>query len=118
MKGSLVQAQMGAQAVQDLNLTNAAQNARSIRQEANRRSLQSGGILYASDARAMVRKKEEKREADQVAAAQRALERAEEAEQKRQQKTRQIICKAVRKYWREKTKAKKAEEKAIRRFEA
>jgi hypothetical protein len=53
-------------------------------QEANRRSLQSGGILYASDARAMVWKKEEKREADQVAAAQRVLERAEEAEQKRQ----------------------------------
>jgi hypothetical protein len=32
----------------------------------------------------MVWKKEEKREADQVAAAQRVLERAEEAEQKRQ----------------------------------
>ncbi|KAF8456210.1 hypothetical protein BGX38DRAFT_1163277, partial [Terfezia claveryi] len=53
-KGSIAQAHEGAQAVEDLQKTTAAEKARQARQKASKSSLQKGGVLYASKARAMV----------------------------------------------------------------
>src|SRR5204862_2851834 len=73
IKGSLVQAQTGAEALDHLQLSEAASNARKARQQQNRRVVQKGGVIYASEARKMVRKREE----DDVAKAQAALSAAE-----------------------------------------
>jgi hypothetical protein len=86
--GSLAQAQVGAQAQEDLAHTEAAVKARNARQKGSRRSLQKGGVLYASHAREMVTQKV----VDEVAQAQAIVNRAQKAQAK---KDRKVFCEAV-----------------------
>ena len=79
MHGSLVQAQLGAQAIEDLEHTQAAQKARSARQQGGRHTLQGrshGGMLYLEEARDMVTD----RELVEVNKAAAALKRAQKAQ--------------------------------------
>jgi len=79
--GSLVQAQLGAQALEDLEHTQAAQEARAARQRGGRHTLQGrghGGMLYAEEARDMVTDREQA-EVNNAAA---ALKRAQKAADK------------------------------------
>ena len=81
MHGSLVQAQLGAQALEDLEHTQAAQKARAARQQGGRYTLQGrghGGLLYQEEARHMVTDREQM-EVNKVAA---ALKRAQKAADK------------------------------------
>lgn len=76
IKGSLTQAQSGAHAYQELANTQAAEQARATRQNRTRRSVQKGGVIYAHQARAIVRKKEEDSAQKKVARAEWELEQA------------------------------------------
>jgi hypothetical protein len=78
-KGSLAQANAGAQAQEDLLHTQAAELARATRQKRTRRSVLKGGILYASEARSIVHQREE----DEVEKADLALHRAQLAVERR-----------------------------------
>ena len=80
MHGSLVQAQLGAQALEDLEHTQAAQKARAARQQGGRHTLQGGhgGMLYLEEARDVVTD----RELVEVNKAAAALKRAQKAADK------------------------------------
>ena len=81
MHGSLVQAQLGAQALEDLEHTQAARKARAARQQGGRYTLQGrghGGLLYQEEARDMVTDREQM-EVNKAAA---ALKRAQKAADK------------------------------------
>ena len=81
MHGSLVQAQLGAQAIEDLEHTQAAQKARAARQQGGRHTFQGrghGGMLYMEEARDMVTDREQA-EVNKAAA---ALKRAQKAADK------------------------------------
>ena len=75
IKGSLTQADMGAQACQDLQNTQGAELARATRQNRSRRSLQNGGVLYVHEARGIVSKKIEVGALQKVEDAAKELER-------------------------------------------
>ena len=59
IRGSVIQAAQGAQALSDLHNTEAATKARKQRSN-SKRQLSKGGVLYASKARQMVKDKEQK----------------------------------------------------------
>jgi len=107
----------GTQAVEDLHKTTAAEKARQARQAASKRSLQKGGVLYASKARAMVKEKQELSEAQQILSTQRALAQLLKAEETKRQRLRKALCIEIRKYGREKAKAKKEKAKTLRHLE-
>jgi len=79
IKGSLAQAQAGAQAYTELNNTNTTENARRTRQNCSRRSVQKGGVIYAHQARAIVKKKKDADTQKRVEAAEREIERLRKA---------------------------------------
>ncbi|RPB22341.1 hypothetical protein L211DRAFT_788963 [Terfezia boudieri ATCC MYA-4762] len=105
-KGSIAQAHDGTQAVEDLHKTTAAEKARQARQTASKHSLQKGGVLYASKARAMVKEKQALSEVQQILSTQRALTQLLKAEETKWQRLRKTLCKEIRKYGREKAKEK------------
>ena len=80
--GSLAQAQARAQATEDLAHTEAAQLARKALRTASHRSVQKGGVLYASEARNMAAVRVE----DELAKAKALVDRAAKAEAKKQRK--------------------------------
>ncbi|KAF8415582.1 hypothetical protein EV426DRAFT_701266 [Tirmania nivea] len=80
-KGSIAQAHEGAQAVEDLQKTTAAEKARQAWQTGSKRPLQKGGVLYASKARAMVKEKKVSSEAQQILHTQKALTQLLKAEE-------------------------------------
>ena len=83
--GSLTQAQDGAQAIDDLRYTEAAQKARKARRAGSRRPLGKGGVLLASEARNRVVKKQ----GDELARAKAIVDKAEQA--KRKAKTKAFL---------------------------
>lgn len=96
LKGSVVLTQIGAQAQHDLSQTETAQRARNRRDKATNRSLQTGGALYAAQARSMVK------QLDQTDA-QKAIDviTKEKQKQRKRWKTykrlqRQRLCVAIR----------------------
>ena len=68
---------------EDLEHTEAADKARKARRTASRRSLQKGGVLFASEARNMAVQRQE----DEVVWAKAIVERAEKAQTKKDRKT-------------------------------
>ncbi|KAF8430174.1 hypothetical protein EV426DRAFT_639136 [Tirmania nivea] len=116
-KGSIAQAHDGAQAVEDLHKTTAAQKARQAQQNASKRSLQKGGVLYASKARAMVKEKQALSEAQKILSTQRALTQLLKAEERKRERLRKALCKEIRKYGRERAKAEKEKAKTLRQLE-
>ena len=79
LTGSLAQTQIAAQAVGDLAHTEAAQLARKARRTASHRSVQKGGILYASEARNIAAVRVE----DGLAKAKELVDKAAKAEAKK-----------------------------------
>ncbi len=79
IKGSLVQAHSGAQAIEDLIERRSEGLARTSRQSSSKKVLQKGGVLYARDARHAVLQ----RESDELARAREQVARIE-AQQERQ----------------------------------
>ena len=67
---------MGVHASQQLEDTEVAQQARANRQRRSRRQVQKGGVIYAHEARAVVRQKEEDSVQQKLEKAGRELERA------------------------------------------
>jgi len=59
IRGSIVQAQTGTMAQEELASTRAAELARANRQSRSRRAVQKGGVIYVHQARAIVSKKQE-----------------------------------------------------------
>jgi len=55
LKGSLAHAESGALALKELENTQVAERSRAARQKRSRRPIQGGGVLYADEARAMIR---------------------------------------------------------------
>ena len=96
IKGSLAQAQAGAQAYTELNNTNTAENARRTRQNRSRRSVQKGGVIYAHQARAIVKKKEDADTQKRVEAAEREIERLRKAVIRERKKKRKPIFQELR----------------------
>ncbi|KAF8251302.1 hypothetical protein K440DRAFT_658737 [Wilcoxina mikolae CBS 423.85] len=86
--GSLTQAQSEAQAIEDLEHTEAAEKAQKTRRTGSWRSVQKGGVLYASEARSMATKKV----VNELLQAQLIVDRAAKAEAK---KNRKIFLDAV-----------------------
>ena len=80
LTGSLAQAQTGAQVAEDLARTEAAQLARKTRRTASHRSVQKGGVLYASEARNIAAVRVE----DELAKAKALVEKTAKAEAKKQ----------------------------------
>ena len=80
--GSLAQAQTGAQAVEELARTEAAQLARKARRTASHRPVQKGGVLYASEARNIAAVRVE----DELVKAKALVDKAAKAEAKKQRK--------------------------------
>jgi len=97
IKGSLVQAQSGAQAFAELTNTKAAEVARAARRARSRRSIQKGGVMYAHEARKMVRQKEQESLEKQVAQAQRSLEAVSRIAENKVKKQWKDIAKDMRK---------------------
>ncbi|KAG0126281.1 hypothetical protein HOY82DRAFT_615466 [Tuber indicum] len=97
LKGSLVQAQSGAQALEDLQTSKAAELARSARQKRSRRSIQKGGELYAHEARAMVVQKEQETIEKAVEKAQRIIDSAKKTAENKVKKQWKEISKQMRK---------------------
>jgi len=86
LKGSIAQAHLANQLQEDLDNAEAAQLARANRQKRTRRGVQRGGVLYASEARTMVERREENEAEKQIRQAEyqlRKLERAKASERKR-----------------------------------
>jgi len=75
IKGSLAQAQAGAQAYTDLSNTKAAEQARTLRQDRTRRSVQKGGVIYTHQARAIVKTREEDDAQKRIELAEREVEK-------------------------------------------
>ena len=82
IKGSLAQAQAGAQAWEDLQHTQAAEIARAARQKRSRQSVQNGGVMYTDEARSMTRQREEEEAKVALNSAQGATDREAIAEWK------------------------------------
>ena len=79
LQGGLTQAQSGALAMESLEHTKAAEQAKSAKRKSqNRRQVQKGGVLYASEARQMVQKRLD----TEVEKAERQLRQAQNALQK------------------------------------
>jgi hypothetical protein len=79
LQGGLALAQSGALAMDHMENTRAAEHARSMRRRAqSRRQVQKGGVLYASEARKMVKHREEA----EVEKAENQLRRAQNAKKK------------------------------------
>jgi len=79
LQGGLAQAQSGALALENLEHTRAAEEARSARRKsANRRQVQKGGVIYASEARKMVKRRED----DEVEKAEKQLRKAQNAKKR------------------------------------
>ncbi|KAF8453816.1 hypothetical protein BGX38DRAFT_1268323 [Terfezia claveryi] len=110
-KGSIAQAHDGTQAVEDLHKTTAAEKARQARQEASKRSLQKGGVLYASKARAMVKEKQALSEAQQILSTQRALTQLLKAEETKRQRLRKALCIEIRNMAERKRRLKRRRQK-------
>jgi hypothetical protein len=91
LKGGLVQSQAGKQAFSDLEATTAAE--RSRRKRSRRANLQNGGVLYAENARNMVRRKEE----EELEKAEAALCRAQKAQKRAQKAAHKPFLDAVKK---------------------
>ncbi|KAA8894240.1 hypothetical protein FN846DRAFT_895270 [Sphaerosporella brunnea] len=89
-KGGLVQSQAGARAFADLVATKAAEKSR---QQRSRSSLQKGGVLYAENARNMVKRREE----EEVKKAEAALCRAQTAQKRAQKAAHKPFLDAVKK---------------------
>jgi hypothetical protein len=109
VKGSVAMAHLATELQQDLRRSKAAELAREKRRKSRRRIYQSGGVLYAEDAREMTRKRDE----DEVIKAQEALDRVTQRELKKQKdlaKRLAIDCKKHRreliKRWKENTTKK------------
>ena len=73
IKGSLAQANSGILFSAELARTQAAENARRLRQNTNRQSVQRGGVLYAGNAQEMIHSRKEQ----ELAKAQAAVVRAQ-----------------------------------------
>ena len=97
IQGSLLQAQSGAQAFSDLQDMRSAEVARAARKARSRRSIQKGGVLYAHQARSMVRQKEVESLEKQVAKAQRSLDVISQKAENRVKKHWKDISKQMRK---------------------
>jgi hypothetical protein len=86
VQGGLAQVQSGALAIDHMEHTQAAEEARSARRRAqNRRQVQRGGVIYASEARQMVMRREEvevEKAERQLRQAQNAKKRADQAARK------------------------------------
>ena len=79
VQGGLAQAQSGALVLENLEHTRAAEEARSARRKsANRRQVQKGGVIYASGAREMVKRRED----DEVEKAEKQLRKVENAKKR------------------------------------
>jgi hypothetical protein len=79
LQGALAQAQSGALAMDNLEHTKMAEETRNARRKSqNRRQVQKGGVMYASEARQMVKK----REIDEVAKAENQLRKAQNAKKR------------------------------------
>jgi len=107
LKGSLAIAQSGALALQDLENTKAAELARAARQKRSRRPLQKGGVLYAYEAREMVKQKEQDSVEKELEKAQRALENAQKTADRKVQKEWKEISKQMRKEVKDRNKKRK-----------
>ena len=92
-KGSIIQATAGFLASEQLEHTQAAENARKVRQQQNRRTVQRGGTIYTSDARKLIRQRED----EDTRKAQAAVARAE----KKEIKWRLTLRKKVTKHYKE-----------------
>ena len=91
LKGGMVQAISGERAVADLSNSKAAEKARAARQK-SRRTVQSGGQLYAHQARNMVQQREE----EELQKAEIALRRAQAAMKKAKSAELQPFLTAVK----------------------
>jgi len=91
LRGGMVQALSGEQAVADLGQTKAAEKVRAARQK-SRRIVQKGGVLYAHQARSMVKQKEEA----ELQKAEIALRRAQAAMAKAQSDERKPLLKEAK----------------------
>jgi len=91
LRGGMVQALSGEQAVADLGQTKAAEKVRAARQK-SRRIVQKGGVLYAHQARSMVKQKEEA----ELQKAEIALRRAQAAMAKAQSDQRKPLLKEAK----------------------
>ena len=107
LKGSLAFAQSGALALQHLEDTKAAELARPARQKRNRRSLQKGGVLYAYEAREMVKQKEKDTVEKELEKAQRAFDHAQNTVEKKVTKQWKEISKQMRKAVRDRTRKRR-----------
>lgn len=100
LQGGLAQAQSGALAMENLEHTRLAEETRSARRKsANRRQVQKGGVIYASEARQMVKKREDnevEKAEKQLRKAQNAKKRADTAEHKPFLEEIKAACKARR----------------------
>ncbi|KAA8913293.1 hypothetical protein FN846DRAFT_1018904 [Sphaerosporella brunnea] len=90
LKGGLVQSQAGARAFADFAATKAAEKSRRQR---SRSSLQKGGVLYAENARNIVKQREE----EEVEKAEAALCRAQKAQKRAQKVAHKPFLDAVKK---------------------
>jgi hypothetical protein len=104
VKGTVAIAHLAEELKQDLSKSKAAEKAREKRRQSRRRIFQSGGVLYAEEARAMVKKRDEY----EVKKAEDALKRLKDQELKKrmaQAKRLAIDCKKHRrmllKRWKE-----------------
>ena len=98
IKGSLIQAAENTVTKDELAHTRTGKMARTTRQQPNRRQGQNGGVMYASEARAITEKRRKEEE--------QRLKRAQEKGARQAAKTAAILAK------REKQQAKKAEQAA------
>lgn len=104
-KGSMIQATAGGLALKHMNDTSAAKAARDRRTRAGRKRVQGGGILYASQARSMIKDRED----EEVRKAQAVLKRAANKKAREEQR--------VEKEREKEEKAREREEKARKKVE-
>ncbi len=88
IKGSLTIATTGQLMTEQVERSQAAENARKLRQRQNRRVVQKGGVIYARDAKRIA----QERQINELAAARARLARLEQAAvKKRQKRVRQVV---------------------------
>ena len=95
VKGSLAQAHIAAQALDDLTQTKAAEVARATRKERSRKTLQKGGSMYIDEARVMVQQKKQDSLEVQVQQAQQALNVVTKTAENQVKKQWKEICKQM-----------------------
>ena len=98
IKGSLAQGHLAAQVQEDLEHTQAAELARANRQKRSRRSVQKGGVLYAGQARAIARKREEEDTQRKLQQAERQLERMQKMVTTERKKKWKLVFQDLRKH--------------------